>query len=130
MPEGHAEQVPPLLPVYPALHEQEVPPSAEIELLGQSVHAPLPASALYLPASQSSHAVLTPSVGLYLPASQLSHAVLMPASALYLPAPHSWHALDDGGENFPASQLLHSAEPVTVLYFPATQAVHVPSDPV
>ena len=48
LPEGHAEQVPPLLPVYPASHEQEVSqvlPSAEIELLGQSVHAPLPACA-------------------------------------------------------------------------------------
>ena len=45
LPEGHAEQVPPLLPVYPASHEQEFKemlPSAEIELLGQSVHAPLP----------------------------------------------------------------------------------------
>ena len=42
LPEGHAEQVPPLLPVYPASHEQEVLPSAEIELLGQSVHEPLP----------------------------------------------------------------------------------------
>ena len=45
LPEGHAEQVPPLLPVYPASHEQVVLPSAEIELLGQSVHAPLPACA-------------------------------------------------------------------------------------
>jgi hypothetical protein len=26
--------------------------------------------------------------------------------------------------------LLHSAEPATDLYFPATHAVHVPSDPV
>jgi len=34
-----------LLPVYPASHEQVVLPSAEIELLGQSVHAPLPACA-------------------------------------------------------------------------------------
>jgi hypothetical protein len=40
LPEGHAEQV---LPVYPASHEQEVLPSAEIELLGQSVQVPLPA---------------------------------------------------------------------------------------
>ena len=45
LPEGHAEQVPPLLPVYPASHEQEVLHSAEIELLGQSVHAPLPVCA-------------------------------------------------------------------------------------
>jgi hypothetical protein len=45
LPEGHAVQVPPLLPVYPASHEQVVLPSAEIELLGQSVHAPLPACA-------------------------------------------------------------------------------------
>ena len=45
LPEEHAEQVPPLLPVYPASHEQEVLPSAEIELLGQSVHAPLPVCA-------------------------------------------------------------------------------------
>ena len=45
LPEGHAEQVPPLLPVYPASHEQEVLFSAEIELLGQSVHAPLPVCA-------------------------------------------------------------------------------------
>ena len=42
LPEGHAEQV---LPVYPVSHEQEVLPSAEIELLGQSVHAPLPVCA-------------------------------------------------------------------------------------
>ena len=45
LPEGHAEQVPPLLPVYPASHEQEVLPSGEIKLLGQSVHAPLPVCA-------------------------------------------------------------------------------------
>ena len=45
LPEGHAEQVPPLLPVYPASHEQEMLPSTEIELLGQSVHAPLPVGA-------------------------------------------------------------------------------------
>ena len=48
LPEGHAEQVPPLLPVYPASQEHqvmEVLPSAEIELLGQSVHVPLPACA-------------------------------------------------------------------------------------
>ena len=44
LPEGHAEQVPPLLPVYPASQGQEMP-STEIELLGQSVHAPLPVCA-------------------------------------------------------------------------------------
>ena len=77
MPEGHAEQVPPLLPVYPASHEQVVLPSAEIELLGQSVQVPLPASALYLPASQLSQAVL-PSVAWCLPAGQ-SVQVPLPA---------------------------------------------------
>ena len=45
LPEGHAEQVPPLLPVYPASQEQEMLPSTEIELLGQSVHEQLPVCA-------------------------------------------------------------------------------------
>ena len=97
----------------------------------QSSHTVLmPDVALNLPAGQLSHARLTPAVALYLPASQLSHAELTPAVALYVPAPHSWHTLDAGGENFPASQLLQAAEPDTVLCFPATHAVHVPADPV
>jgi hypothetical protein len=57
----------------------------------------------YFPASQLSHAVLTPADALNFPASQLSQAVLTPAVALYLPARH----------------VVQSSDPREDLYFPA-----------
>jgi hypothetical protein len=66
-----------------------------------------PRAAEYLPASQLSHAVLTPVVVLYFPAWQSSHAVLMPAKGLCFPATHS-------------SQM---AEPALAWYLPAVQLV-------
>ena len=65
-----------------------------------------PRAAEYLPASQLSHAVLTPVVVLYFPAWQSSHAVLMPAKGLCFPATHS----------------SHMAEPALAWYLPAPQA--------
>ena len=80
----------------------------------QVLAAVAPVVAEYLPASQPMQAlaVVAPTVGEYVPAPQLMQvlAVVAPTVGEYVPAPQS----------------VHAAAPVTILYFPATHAVHVP----
>jgi hypothetical protein len=60
-----------------------------------------PTAAENLPASHSAQAVLTPASVLYLPASQLSHAAAL-IPAVYLPAGHGCLSLEAPGQKYPA----------------------------
>jgi hypothetical protein len=88
-----------------------------------------PAVDWYLPASQLSHAVLTPAAALNVPAPQLSHAVLTPAAALNVPAPQLVQFAAPANEYVPATQSSQDVAlvqelltPALALYFPATQS--------
>ena len=96
--------VPPLGPVYPALHRQLLDPvlaAAEKEFARQLSQAALPDTDLYLPLTQATH---EPPLGPVYPAlhRQLLDAIL-PASELEL-----------------AEQLLQAALPGIDLYLPLT----------
>ena len=88
-----------------------------------------PAEALYLPAWQSSQAVLTPVEALNLPASQLVQWDL-PALPWNFPAEQSKHSAADVAAvavlYFPASQSVQAAAPVCALYLPARQPAQEP----
>ena len=80
----------------------------------------------YLPASQSKHAAAP--FAEYLPAPHSWHveSAVAPVAPEYLPVAHSRHDEADAPEYFPEPQLSHALAPALALYFPATQAVHVP----
>jgi hypothetical protein len=91
LPASHAVQVPPSLPVYPALQVQSSIASlrdGEVESAGQSVHTV--ESIEYFPATQSIQTVDEFAAGSveYFPASQSLHS-LLPSFPLYLPATHA-----------------------------------------
>ena len=81
------------------------------------------------PAPQSMHALFPPSFW-YLPLKQFEHPAAPPPETV--PAPQLPHVSDDADptvvEDLPAAQSVQSSAPVTVLYLPATQNVHVPPD--
>jgi hypothetical protein len=91
----------------------------------QSVHAALPFSILYLPATHNAHAPGSP----VLPAAQSNwHAAnaVLPAGDTP-PAPQDVHALEPVvSDHVPATQSTHAALPLLVLDLPATHAEHVP----
>jgi hypothetical protein len=108
-------------------------------------------TAEYLPASHSSHSVLTPATALCFPAAQLSHAVLTPAAALccpalqlvqtvaalppaYVPAPQSAQVeatvAPTAAENVPAAQLMHGPLPEVALKEPTHGVQSLPFWPV
>ena len=75
------------------------------------------------------HAVTwsAPSVGEYLPGRQLMQvlAVVAPTVGEYVPAPQLVQIEAPAPEYVPAAQSsTHAAEPLTVLYFPATHTWH------
>ena len=83
--------------------------------------------AAYLPATQSSQAVLTPDEALYFPAPQLVQSAA-PANE-YVPAGQprqvSTAVAPSVVENLPAMQSLHVEAPAVVEYLPDGQSVHI-----
>ena len=78
-------------------------------LTGQSVHTALPMIDLYLPAAHAEHA---PPSGPVNPTLQVLQADSSVAPVVVV--------------NFANAQSVHAAEPLAILYFPATHAVHGP----
>jgi hypothetical protein len=116
------------------------------ELTGQLEHefsATAPVNAEYLPAAQSAHAAGPGSV-LYFPAAHAAHVppfgpvcpraqrqaetTVCPVADVTEFAGQVEHELSAAApvdaEYLPAAQSRHVAVPVTILYFPATHAVH------
>ena len=94
------------------------------------MHAALPLVVLYFPAT---HAVHGPPFGPVKPALQTVDTQAVPQVlplGEVVPAGHETHALAllalVTPEYVPARQFVHTALPVAILYFPATQAVHGP----
>ena len=93
----------------------------------QSVHATLPALALYFPATQPEH---TPPSGPVNPALQVQAVtVTLPDGELELSG-HTEHVPEVlapiTSEYVPVPQSVHATLPLLVLYFPATHPVHTP----
>jgi hypothetical protein len=110
-PELHAVHVPPLSPVYPTLHVQCVMSNAVVHWV--------------LPFDGQSMQGLESNPVLYLPKGQLRQFGGLPVR----PAPHKHEDESVCASSWcpvPASQPLHSAEPILDLYVPKPQAVHVP----
>jgi hypothetical protein len=148
LPATHAEHVPPFAPVYPALHEQAAtvvletgafafaghdehvdkalaPTTSENVAVPQSVHAALPVTILYLPAT---HAVHVPPFAPVNPALHKQATTVVLETGAFAFAGHDEHVdkalAPTTAENFAASQSVHAALPLLVLYLPATHAVH------
>ena len=151
-PATQSAQGPPSGPLEPALQVQFVKaalPTGELELDGQAVHVELAAAFTaveYVPVPQFVHAAVPVDV-LYLPATQSAHVPpwgpLEPALQVQLvEAALPTGELESDGqavhvaaftavEYVPVPQFVHSAVPVDVLYFPATQSAQgPPSGPV
>ncbi len=152
-PATHAEHVPPPSgPVDPALQVQLVKaalPTGELEFDGQVLHVELdedPTAVEYVPAPQSEQ-VADPVNALYFPATHAEH--VSPSGMLRGPDEPALQVqlvkaeLPAGELEFvgqlmhveitvtaveyvPAPQSTQLADPVDVLYFPATHGVHVP----
>jgi len=107
---GHAEHVPSAVAAT----------AAEYVPAPQSVHAPFPLSALYLPAAHPVHSSEPSRVN---PASQLQ--VSLPAGASEF-AGHAKHVLSavaaTAAEYLPAPQSVHAPFPLSALYLPAAHA--------
>jgi hypothetical protein len=146
-------QVPPAVPVHPALQVQFVRaalPAGELEFDGQAMHvefAEAPTAVEYVPASQPMHAAHTPVAAVavlgYVPAPQTEHAA-DPVDALYFPTTHAMHVPPSGPVHpalhvqfvraaLPAGELefdgqaMHvevAVAPTAVEYVPAPQLVH------
>ena len=103
-------------------------PATEVEFPGQAPHAAADTAAVLLLYKLSPHSVQAaePAVALCDPAA---HAVHVPPSGPVNPGLHTQLvcAVDATTADCELlAQLVHAAEPVAVLYFPATHAVHVP----
>jgi len=146
-PATHCIHVPPSDPVAPALqmqlesvplpagdcefathptHAFEVSPLAvEYWLIKQSVHPTLPVVVLYFPATHSTH---TPPLGPVAPWLQMQLAgVPLPIGDCEF-APHGEQVFDVAStivEYWLATQSVQVAAPLSILYFPATQPLHV-----
>jgi hypothetical protein len=119
-PAAQAEHVPPFGPVKPRLQTQllnAVEPLTDCELLGQEIQLLL---------------ATAPTLGEYVLTPQFKQvlAVVAPVIVEYVPAGQSRQMTSEFapivGEYLPALQSVHPALPVTILYFPAAQAEHVP----
>jgi ABC-type cobalt transport system substrate-binding protein len=95
--------------------------------VSQSVHTAAPVDVLYFPATQSAH---VPPFGPVEPALQVQLVkAALPASELEADGQARHVELASAPtvvEYVPDPQSVHTADPVNVLYFPATHAVHVP----
>lgn len=149
-PGRQAAHVPPLAPVYPALHvhaacallaagdellvgqvlhvpELVAAPTVEYVFGPQSVHTADPVPALYLPAAQP---VQVPPSGPVNPMLHVHAPTALPPDPDELLDGQVVHTPDPVApgvvEYVPAPQSVHVAAPVDVLYFPATQFTHGP----
>ncbi len=148
LPATHAVHVAPFAPVNPTLQKQAViavleicafafaghdehvdealaPTAAENFASAQSVHASLPGQILYLPATHAAHVAPFAPVN---PALHEQAATAELETGAFAFAGHAEH-VDEAlvpatAENFPASQSVHAALPLLVLYLPATHALH------
>jgi len=149
VPLAHAEHVPPSSPLHPALHLQSIGlllPSSEFESDGhrwqvaaeiapttlenwaseQLVQAASPGSGLYLPAMHSAQACPLGPVDPILQVQSVCWSLLAGESEWDRQFWHTFVAAAIVAEYWPCRQLVHAAVPASVLYFPATHAVHVP----
>jgi hypothetical protein len=113
--------------VKPALQTQAVSITlamAELEPSGHVLHVALPDVVLYFPGSHAVHAPLSGPVkpGLHVHAELAAGEVELVGHVRQVAAAVAALAV----EYFAAAQSVHTAAPVSVLYFPATHAVHVP----
>jgi hypothetical protein len=124
----HAVERPTSDEYLPASHSVQAPTPLTVEYVPASHCVQVLEPAIeYLPGTQTSeHTVERPDVALYLPASQSTHAA-EPVEIAYWPAGHAIHADDSDGEYEPTGQVSHTAEPGDEAYFPAAQAVQVPA---
>jgi ABC-type cobalt transport system substrate-binding protein len=150
LPATHAEHTPPSGPVKPALqthppmaeldaaelvftgheiHVEEVvaPTATEYKPTPQFVHATLPLLVLYFPATHAEH---TPPSGPVKPALQTHPPMAELDTAELVFTGHDTH-VDEAvaptvTEYEPTPQSVHATLPLTVLYLPATHAVHTP----
>ena len=93
---------------------------------GHGEHDADPASALYFPATHSEH--VSPSRPVE-PALQVQSVSSVLASGAWAFAGHPWHTsavAPTSVEYCPAAQLLQTASPAAILYFPATHLTHEP----
>jgi len=155
VPDLHSVQEPPSIPLAPALHVHAVEtglPNTESEFGRHVKHVETfvaPSVVEYVPIPHSVH-VSDPSSSLYVPATHSEHAL---PSGPVDPALHV-HAVDTGlpnrelefvghvkhvetfvapsvAEYVPLSQSVHTPDPVSSLYVPATHSEHaLPSGPV
>jgi hypothetical protein len=102
-------------------------PAGELEFDGQSLHKADPADALYFPAT---HAVQIPPSGPVHPVLQVQFfKAALPAGDLAFDGQTLHVELADAptaAEYVPVPQSVQRTDPVEALYFPPTQAVHVP----
>jgi hypothetical protein len=111
---------------------KEAPAAVEYLPLPQSVQDSLPCVALYPPASHATH--VPPSGPVYPGSHRQLVPTLLPLGELELSG-QDLHVLSESApvvvENLPASQSVHTAEPIPFLYLPATHAEQdPPSNPV
>ena len=94
---------------------QLAPTALEDLPTGHAAHALAPASPEYVFTGHATHvlALVAPATPEYVPARQLTHALALVAPAT--------------SEYVPAKQFVHALDPVTVLYLPTGQDVHITS---
>ena len=97
------------------------------------LHVERPDVSIYLPAGHLTHVVPDddPFTTEYLPALQAIQSAnsSLPDVSTYLPAGHLSHVVPEAPtavEYVPSPQFVQAADPVDVLYFPATHAAHGP----
>jgi hypothetical protein len=119
---------------YPASHRHAVfaaLAAGEDACSGQSVHAAVPATILYLPSAQAWH---VPPSGPWYPGLHTQCTAAEEPTGDCVFAGHCWHALLDAaprvGENVSASHATHvlaSAAPTAAENLPSSHSAHVPS---
>jgi hypothetical protein len=140
LPATHAVHGPPVGPENPVLQMLQLTlPAGEEEFDGQAMHAEAPTAVEYVPVPQSVHAA-DPVDALYLPATHTVHGPpvgpenpVLQMLQLALPAGEeefdgqAMHAeAPTAVEYVPSPQAVQLADPVDVLYLPATHAAHGP----
>ncbi len=137
-PAAHAVHGPPSGPEYPALQVQFAKaelPVGELEFDPQSVHGADPDDALYFPDTHAGH---VPPSGPVLPALQMQLVQLakaaLPTGELEFDGQFEGQVMHveiteapTAVEYVPAPQSVQAADPVAILYFPATHVVQFPA---
>ena len=113
---------------FPAAHEShDVAPPAVYVPLSQSEHAVAGPSRSAYPATQGMQPTVEPSVyepgAAYVPAAQETHAVAGSLSSSWSPAWQSVHDAAAAGEKVPAPQAMQAVVPSVPWYVPARQSM-------